>query len=115
MRITLPWPPKQLSPNARLHWATKAKAVASYRSDCGWRARAQGVHPVDVKYLPMRVTFHPPDARRRDRDNLIASCKALMDGLSDALGVDDSYFIPTYEVCDTITGGAVIVSLDVKG
>jgi crossover junction endodeoxyribonuclease RusA len=62
----------------------------------------------------MTITFHPPDKRHRDRDNMIASCKALMDGLSDALGVDDRHFIPTYEVCNTITGGAVIVSLDYR-
>jgi crossover junction endodeoxyribonuclease RusA len=59
----------------------------------------------------MTITFHPPDARRRDRDNMIASCKALMDGLSDALGVDDAYFIPTYAVGNIVTGGAVVIDL----
>ena len=29
--ITLPLPPKELSPNARPHWAVKARAIKSYR------------------------------------------------------------------------------------
>uniref|UniRef100_A0A6M3JTT8 Uncharacterized protein n=1 Tax=viral metagenome TaxID=1070528 RepID=A0A6M3JTT8_9ZZZZ len=47
-----------------------------------WQAPPKAI----VKY-----TFIVPDLRRRDPDNLIASCKAILDGLVDA-GVirDDS-------------------------
>lgn len=38
------------------------------------------------------LTFHPADKRRRDLDGCIASCKAYLDGLADALGVDDNRF-----------------------
>jgi crossover junction endodeoxyribonuclease RusA len=40
--------------------------------------------------LAVHLHFVPPDRRRRDLDNLIASMKAGLDGLADALGVDDS-------------------------
>jgi crossover junction endodeoxyribonuclease RusA len=85
--------------------------VASYRSECGWRARAQGVNLSDTIPVKMQITFCPPDARRRDRDNMIASCKALMDGLSDAIGIDDRHFIPTYQIGEIRKGGAVIVEI----
>jgi crossover junction endodeoxyribonuclease RusA len=111
MRIELPWPPKDLSPNERPHWTKKAKAVKAYRTECGWRARAQGVNLSDVTPVHMQITFAPPDARRRDRDNMIASCKALMDGLSDAIGIDDRHFIPTYQIGEIRKGGAVIVEI----
>lgn len=41
------------------------------------------------------MDFLPPDRRRRDMDNLLASCKGLLDGIADALGVDDSRFAIT--------------------
>ena len=37
-----------------------------------------------------------------------------MDGLSEAIGVDDRHFIPTYQVGDIITGGGVTVDLPDK-
>ena len=110
--IDLPWPHKSLSPNARIHWAPKAKLTASYRSECGWRARAQGVYPTDADRVRMTITFCPPDARRRDMDNLVASTKALRDGLMDALGVDDSKFVVTYAIGDIVKGGAVRVEIE---
>ncbi len=111
MQITLNWPPPELSPNARVHWAKRASKVKSYRSQCGWKARSQGLFPSDADEVAMTITFRPPDLRRRDRDNMIAAFKAGMDGISDAIGVDDSRFIPTYRVGDTYLGGAVIVEI----
>jgi crossover junction endodeoxyribonuclease RusA len=109
MKITLPWPPSKLSPNARIHWAPKRKLTQEYRSACFYEARKSGVWPLDCDKLPLTITFCPPDRRGRDRDNMIASFKAGQDGLSDAVGIDDKHFIPTYRVEGTIKGGAVIV------
>jgi len=44
-------------------------------------------------------------------DNIIAATKALRDGLMDALGVDDSRFVVTYEMGEPIKGGAVMVQI----
>jgi crossover junction endodeoxyribonuclease RusA len=109
--IELPWPHKSLSPNARVHWAAKAKQTASYRSECGWRARAQGVYPVEASSVKMTMTFCPPDLRRRDIDNLVGSTKAARDGLMDAIGVDDSRFVVTYAMGEPVKGGMVLIKL----
>lgn len=111
MRLTLPFPDTKLSPNARLHWAALSRAKASYRNACYMVARSQGAWPLDADTLPMTITFHPPNKRRRDRDNMIAAFKAGQDGLSDALGVDDANFVPTYAVGDPVSGGAVVIDV----
>ena len=113
MRAQLPWPPSCLSPNARIHWAPKRAATAKYRADCAWASRAAGIFDGMIlpDPLPMTITFCPPNKRRRDRDNLIASFKAGQDGLSDAIGLDDSRFVPTYRVGDVVKGGAVLVEI----
>jgi len=116
--IRLPYPPAKLSPNARLHWAAKAKVVKQYRRDCGILTKVSDapyrvVSRWNSPRLPIKITFHPPDKRRRDRDNMIASFKAGADGVADAIGVDDADWEPTYAVGDVIKGGAVIVEIDV--
>lgn len=96
MKIALPWPHKHLSPNARVHWAQKAKQVKlarafTYGLTLDGRVTARLKPAITVTY-----TFHPADKRRRDLDNLIASTKASTDGISQALGVDDSTFKLAY-------------------
>lgn len=108
--VVLPWPPTDLSPNARVHWARKARVVRSYRNACHMLAKQARLTAPDTERIALLVTFVPPDRRRRDRDNLIASCKALFDGLADALGVNDSRFVPTFEVDERI-GGMVRVRI----
>jgi len=39
--------------------------------------------------LQIKITFCPPDKRRRDLDNLYATFKAYQDGIFEALGLDD--------------------------
>ena len=43
----------------------------------------------------MDVMFYPPDRRSYDRDNLLARIKSGLDGMCDALGIDDSRFVTT--------------------
>lgn len=99
LSLMLPWPPKELSPNARVHWAALAPIKAGYREECGWRAKVgetdKGFLPQSMRPLPppvrATVTFVVPDRRRRDVDNLMASVKAAWDGCVDAgLLEDDS-------------------------
>jgi len=59
----------------------------------------------------LSFTFCPPDKRRRDRDNLIASMKAATDGIADALGIDDANFTATYSFGEPIKGGSVLVTI----
>ena len=90
--ITLPLPPRELSPNSRCHWAKKAKAVAAYREQAkvaGWRIPASERPAWDI--AEARTVFYVPDARRRDRDNLLASMKAAFDGIADAGLIANDY------------------------
>jgi crossover junction endodeoxyribonuclease RusA len=106
MQVLLPWPPSALSPNARHgHWASLARARRAYRAACAWQAKAQGVGslPADARPL-VSITFVPPDRRARDRDNMLASIKAGLDGLADVLRCDDSRWRLRIEVAPEVGG-----------
>lgn len=112
--ITLSWPAKELSPNARLHWAKKAKFTrdARYAGYCAidWR-RGDRMAFIDRDKLRVKFTFHPADKRRRDLDNLISSTKAHRDGIADALGIDDSKFILSAEIGEPRKPACVVVEI----
>ena len=101
LEVVLPWPPPDLSPNARLHWSKAAKVKRRYRKTC-WgetalalsRARKANVRMwcAPDQRLRVELQFFPPNRRSRDIDNLVASMKAGIDGIADALGIDDSNF-----------------------
>lgn len=97
--VTLPWPDASLSPNRKNgnHWGsvnkTKGKRLADARA-LTLQAMMQARYIPPKGALPLVLTFVAPDKRRRDLDNLLASMKADLDGLSQALGVDDQVFEP---------------------
>lgn len=115
MSLDLPWPGPDLSPNRRHHWATVARAKKSYRARCAAIARQAGVGclPPGQTRLTVCLTFFPPDRRPRDLDNMLASMKAGLDGLSDAIGIDDRHWKLTLDVGAPVTGGMVMVNLEV--
>jgi crossover junction endodeoxyribonuclease RusA len=102
--IHLPWPPKELSPNATLHWAKKAKFKKMYRETC-WALTLESKVKINaVGKIPIEITFFPPDRRHRDADNMVASIKAGLDGVADALKVNDRQFLPTFIFSDEVKG-----------
>lgn len=114
LALELPWPDRALSPNARGHWAKKARAVRIAR-EAAWaltlealkgRVPNLGDEPVGLNWK-----FHPKTANRVDDDNCLASCKAYRDGIADALGVNDANFISTYSIGEPVKGGAVLVTV----
>ena len=112
MRIILPWPTSDLSPNARGHWAIKARAKKAYRTACAAQARSQGLGRIYAEQLHLKITFVPPNRRARDLDNLLASLKSGLDGLCDVLGVDDSKWSIEISKADDRIGG--FVEIEVK-
>ena len=90
--FNVPWPDKRLSPNARVHYKRKAEIAADYRRLCFFLAQEAGRKLDPAKRFRVEVQFAPPDRRRRDVDNLIASLKSCMDGVAKAFGVDDHKF-----------------------
>lgn len=89
--IELPWPPKELSPNARVHWSKKIKAAKRYRADCYLLTKASALSVPEGDII-LSLEFVPPDRRARDDDNCVAAFKAGRDGIAEALGIDDSRF-----------------------
>ena len=94
-----------LSPNARLHWAKLSKAKKLYRQAC-WavtleqKAFVEGDGP-----LRLELTFYKPTRRSMDRDNLLARMKSGLDGVCDALKIDDKRFATVVvRVADEIGG-----------
>ncbi len=95
--IVFPWPDLgKLSPNSRIHWAPRARAKKSARENAYLLTKKAGWHRIawPKGRLAVWIDFYAPDRRRRDVDNLLASCKAVLDGIADAMGVDDRRFVP---------------------
>ena len=57
--------------------------------------------------------YHPPDKRRRDAQNMPHMLKAAIDGMSDAMGCDDSNFRCTFpsKFSDVVKGGKIVVTV----
>jgi crossover junction endodeoxyribonuclease RusA len=88
--IELPWPPRDVSPNARGHWAKKARAVKAYRDACGWELIAQNAPKLKAERIAYSMTFHPPGDYAYDDDNLVARMKAGIDAVATYIDIDDS-------------------------
>lgn len=118
IRVELPYPDSRLNPNARRHWAANAPVKADAKRTAYILTRAalcadRASWPDFAGDAPIlfRVTFHPPDRRRRDDDNAIAALKSARDGIADALGVDDRRFRAEYRFADPRKPGCVIVEI----
>lgn len=118
MKVALPWPHRNLSPNARVHFRVKSGHAKQAREDAGFAACGQlsvlQRRQVAERDGPIRltVTFCPPDARRRDMDNMLAAAKSTLDGLADALRVDDHRFELTLRRGDPVKLGAIEVWIE---
>jgi hypothetical protein len=80
------------SQNAREHWRARHNRVSAERTV----ARATTLREAYVTLTPevcskcryvITITRH--GSRRMDDDNLASCCKAVRDGIADALGIDD--------------------------
>lgn len=94
MRIDLPFPAKELWPNGRAHWAVVSKQKKLARK-AAWGAAMAKRDRVQLTngLLPIRITCYPKaKGPAPDRDNIVASAKAYIDGIADALGIDDKHF-----------------------
>lgn len=57
------------------------------------------------------ITFYPPD-RRSDRVNFANRMKPYFDGIADAMGVNDSRFLPVYQFAEPVKNARVTVVID---
>ncbi len=108
--LVLPWPPRELHPNARVHWAKRAKFTKIERTLARHAAQQAGWNAAELAEgrLHLWIDFYPPDKRKRDDDGLLASMKAARDGIADALGIDDTRFVSHPYVTDEVRKGGEV-------
>lgn len=95
--IVMDFPPADLFPNRSKgrHWGSLYQVRSDYRERSAWQAKSQ---LKNWKHLGgtirLDLTFEMPDKRHRDADNCLAAAKGALDGLADALFVNDRLFDP---------------------
>jgi crossover junction endodeoxyribonuclease RusA len=108
--IELPFPSAKLSGHAKGKWWNTSGIVAKHRE---WAAKAtlEALIPVpDTGDIRVAVTFYPPD-RRGDRVNFPNRMKPYWDGIADALGVNDSRFLPAFYYAEPTKDARVVVEI----
>lgn len=102
LSFQVPLPPRELSSNgSHGHWSKVSKARKEYRETVGWIAVKENVkaHPTNCIHghpkVRMSVTFCIKGGRGqgyqpRDAANGLAAFKSGIDGICDALAIDDS-------------------------
>lgn len=89
--LTLPLPPRELSPNARVHWRKKAAITARCRENAYWETLSFESTEWEHLYktATMQATFYWPTKHRRDVLNAESSLKAYIDGIVDSGMIPD--------------------------
>jgi crossover junction endodeoxyribonuclease RusA len=118
--VSLPWPPKELKPNARPHWAAKAKAAKKYKNYCDmecWKLyhnRRNLIYKYGIQdAIQLSIVFYPPSKRHFDLDNALASVKHGIDAISAAIGIDDRHFSYQISRGSPVKHGRVDVTIEV--
>lgn len=106
MILNLPWFPADCRPNARTHWAKVAEAKKRYRAACCVLTREVVGNPQlpEEGEIHLAIEFFPPSRRAYDLDNCLAAFKAGLDGIADALRVNDKRFTLTIAVRPEVRG-----------
>jgi len=112
LSITIPsLPPKEFSPNARVHWAVRGKAAnAAYDTIIALVAE-QGWNNIPLDVAHITVSWGVKDRYRRDTDNFVGRTKPYIDGLVKAQVIaDDSrhHVMYTYKWHDAVSSETVI-------
>lgn len=110
MKVIYPFPPNVLSPNARAHWSEIARKKKQVRQDANYMTRINQVKVSKDKPVMLAIVFRPATNCRYDIDNAFARCKALIDGIADAIGIDDTHFIYQLARGEPLKGGAVEIT-----
>lgn len=108
--IVLPFPPSSLSGHAKGSWRAKAAETKKHRAWAHSATLAAKVPPPPAGDIPIHIRFVPPD-RRGDRTNFANRLKPALDGIAQALGVNDARFLPTYAFADPEKPGRVEITI----
>lgn len=118
MKIVLPFPPSVLSGHAKFKGGynyAKARATSEFRDKAKQATIDAGeVALPDQGDISIAIHFYPAN-NRGDRVNYAGRMKALIDGIADALGVNDKRFLPSYHFYEPEAPGRVEVELFTRG
>jgi Holliday junction resolvase RusA-like endonuclease len=115
--VELSFPDSKLMPNrsAGKHWTFNHGEKATQKQEAYFLARQaiteSGFETNTGARYSVELLFHPPDNRKRDRDNLQAACKSMLDGIAQAMEINDAQFKPTSEIGETHYRGRVVVKV----
>jgi len=115
--ITMPWPDAPLWPNSRRHRMVVAAHRKQQRALAYGLAVERGMHRLNVPEGVVRVSlfFCPPSLRSFDTDNAVASMKGAIDGLADALHINDRWFQPVPYRGEKCRDGGVLIVAEATG
>lgn len=114
--IDLPFPPSSLSGHNNGAWYSKSRIVATHRAWAFHATKAAKLKdsiPADGDIL-IHFRFVPPN-QRGDRTNYANRLKPYIDGIAEALGINDRRFLPSYEFCEPEKPGRVEVVIHTHG
>lgn len=89
--IEFAWPSPDLNQNNTAKWP-KINAAREARA----MAKGLAAHVSPDPRARLVFSFFPPDRRRRDIQNMPGIMKPYIDGIADAMGVDDNGFRPQF-------------------
>lgn len=110
MIVDLPYPHKALWPNGRPHRMAKAREVKKHRAWAWGAAMANMEVRWSPNPIPVRIVVHgKPRGPLPDKDGVVAAAKSYLDGIADAVDVNDRHFAAPYvDFADTRTSRFII-------
>lgn len=108
--IELPFQPAALSGHNTGHWHAKSALVAKHRKWAALATLAADVTVPDEGDIRISLIFYPPN-RRGDRTNFAIRAKPLIDGIADALKVNDNRFLASYHFGEPCRNAKVVVGI----
>lgn len=116
LSIDLSWPAKELWPNGGTpHPMVLGRFKKAAKNEAGWATKIVRPFSYAPPEAPIKVHLiaHPkPTGPHPDKDNLIASLKAHLDGIAEVLGVNDRDFeAPTVTFADRCQRGRITVEI----
>lgn len=122
----LPWPAMELSPNAAIHYRTRANAVIRAKARVRAAVLEQMAASADTvamakalrdsgRALWLGLVFAAPSRRSYDIDNLVGRMKSSIDALADCMAINDKRFcvVSARLASRPVEGGAVRVTVSI--
>jgi crossover junction endodeoxyribonuclease RusA len=112
--IYLSWPARELFPNRSngQHWGKRQPFKVAAKSIAFSSARELSLPNTETDHA-VKIVIEPPDKRRRDLDGVLSALKPSLDGIAQALHIDDQHFNPIEIIrSDVIKNGRVMIIID---